>query len=89
VACTVVPTGPPGEPLARMAGERRRMVMVNVSQMGAVVALLPQTVVGPKEPARVGVPVRNPVGRRVTPGGSGAPVAEKTRSGVLEVNWWR
>ena len=66
---TGVPTGPPADAETRMVGERRLTRMVKVWQRGAVVALLPHTVVGPKLPAMVGVPVRNPVGARVRPGG--------------------
>ena len=86
---TGVPTGPPGDAETRMVGERRLTTIVKVWQRGAVVALLPQTVVGPKLPAAVGVPVTNPVGARLTPGGRAPAVTEYTRSGVDAVNWWR
>jgi hypothetical protein len=85
---TGVPTGPPADAETRMVGERRLMTMVKVWQRGAVVALLAQTVVGPKVPATVGEPVRNPVGARVSPGGRVPAVTENTRSGVDAVNWW-
>jgi hypothetical protein len=86
---TGVPTGPPGEAEARMSGDRRRTVMVNVWQAGALTRLLPHTVVGPNVPAIVGAPVRKPAGVSTSPGGSGAPLAVKTRSDDPVVNWWR
>jgi hypothetical protein len=86
---TGVPTGPPADAETRMVGDRRLTRMVKVWQRGAVVALLAQTVIGPKLPAAVGEPVRNPVGARVSPGGRAPAVTEYTRSGVDAVNWWR
>jgi hypothetical protein len=84
---TGVPTGPPGEGSARRLGVRRWMVMLNVWHA----PLLAQTVIGPYDPAALGVPVRKPSGLIERPGGSVPLVTEKVGAGVcgLDVNWWR
>ncbi len=80
VSRTGVPTGPPGEGAARMADVRLVTTIVNVWQAGGERTPLVQTVVGPKAPAAVGTPVRNPCGVMVIPGGRLPLVTTKTGS---------
>ena len=85
-----MPTGPPDEAAASTPGVRLAMVMVNVWQAGGATPLVPHTVVGPKVPAMVGVPVMKPVDARDSPGGSAPLVTENVAAGVsgLVANWW-
>jgi hypothetical protein len=73
VSRTGVPTGPPVDGAARMAGTRRWMTMVNVWHAEPT-RFVVQTVVGPNAPAAVGAPVRKPLGASTVPGGN-APSA--------------
>jgi hypothetical protein len=88
---TGMPTTPPGDAVAKMAGARFRTVMVKVWQAGVDTPLLAQTVVGPKVPAIVGTPARLPDGASSSPGGSSPEVTAKEAGGVcgVEANWCR
>ena len=69
VSRTAVPTGPPCDACPNTVGLALAITMVNVWQTDGATPLLPHTVVGPNEPAVVGVPVRIPPAPRLSPGG--------------------
>lgn len=91
VSRTGVPTGPPGEAAASTPGVRLRTVMVKVWHAAGATPLLAHTVVGPKVPAAVGTPFRNPSWVRAMPGGRAPSVTENVGAGFnADVwNWWR
>ena len=76
VSRTGVPTGPPGDAVARTWAERLATMMVKVWHAGACTPLLAHTVVGPKVPACVGAPATMPPGDMVIPGGREPLVTE-------------
>jgi hypothetical protein len=84
---TAVPTGPPADGVATMEGGRRWITSVKVwhAELWLVVA---HTVVGPNDPAWLGLPTRMPGGERVRPGGTAPAVTVYVGFSRLLVNWW-